>query len=35
MNKVARNVRGLNEVYKHKELKVFSHENEVGVVAIT
>ncbi|KAH0752423.1 hypothetical protein KY285_005571 [Solanum tuberosum] len=29
------NVRGLNKVYKHKELKMFLQENKVGVITIT
>ncbi|KAK4709788.1 hypothetical protein R3W88_004301 [Solanum pinnatisectum] len=28
-------MRGLNKMYKHKELKVFLQENKVGVLAIT
>lgn len=29
------NVRGMNKVYKQKELKVFIQENKVGLMAIT
>lgn len=32
---IAWNVRGLNKVYKHKELMVFLEENKVRVIAIT
>ncbi|KAH0781593.1 hypothetical protein KY290_001191 [Solanum tuberosum] len=35
MNIIAWNVRGLNKVYNHKELKVFLQENKVGVIVIT